>query len=173
MGEHYFFLNFTFNENEKGGKRTKMDFTTNFPKEFNLKHVDEQNNPIRWQIALTDFMISSKVEESEEEMTERGERGETEDGKSVLILNKFPYLVMSDLVGESYLRGRFSPILRIFYPELNEATTPFILPYYFPLNTNRFNSIRLHFYKEEDLTPLYAIGEVKVSCTLHLLQSRV
>lgn len=175
MGEHFFFLNHTFNMGDITSKKSKMDFTTYLPKEILLSQFDSQNNPVRWSLALTDFLITSSNEEyvysENDHCADEDEHNNNKVATRSDLKNR-PYIVLTDLVSESYLKGRFLPILRIFYPEVHEAT-PLIVPYYFPVNTNSFNSVRIYFFNEEDLSPLYTYRELKLSCTLHLLGNRV
>ena len=169
MGEQFFFLNHTFNKGEFSSKKCKIDFTTHLPKEITLKQFDMQNNPIRWSLALTDFLISYSNEEYGKNVIEYEIVDKVETHSNI---KNISYIVLTDLVSESYLKGRFLPILRIFYPEVHE-TTPLIVPYYFPVNTHSFKSVRIYFFSEEDISPLYTYREVKLSCTLHLVGNRV
>ena len=115
--------------------------------------------------AMIEGGLHKKEEYTEQEVS-------TLQNESLFYRNKFPYAVLTDLVSGSYLRGRFLPILRIFHPEEDEASS-LLLPFYVPLSTITFNSIRIYFYKEEDLTPLYISEDIQISCTLHLQQNRV
>lgn len=129
---------------------SSLDFTTILPKQVHLPRWDQTGNLLQWKIAITDFAIEKKES---------------------LFANTATFAVLCDLAGESYIRGRYLPVLRIVKEEAFPVTS-LSLPYYITLNTQSFNSIRIYVLGED----LQAIAgdsrSVQLTCTLHIQATR-
>lgn len=169
MSEQLFFLSSKF-ANLKIPSNSYLDFTTLLPKEVVLPSFLEDGSEIRWTLALTDLAFS--YEEKNEEIEARCSKC-----GSILPNNLFkqpisrPFIVLCDLVEESYINGAYLPILRIIRPDTSLSTS-LAVPYYSPINTSRFCSIRIYILSE-DLTPLQYKKHLNLTCTLHLIPNRL
>lgn len=149
MNEQFFFLSSKAAE-EYFPSSSYVDFTTPLPNQITLPSHDHQCNPLHWSIALTDFAV---------------------EGRKRLFSKHTSFVVLCDLVRESYIRGRYSPVLRIIREE-SYPVTSLSIPYYIPLNTLSFNSIRIYL-QTEDLQAIPITGSnSNLSCTLHLMATK-
>lgn len=149
MGEYFFFLS-SKDSRKIYPSSSYADFTTHLPNQVTLPTHDAHCNPIRWSVAITDFAV---------------------EGKLKLFSKHSSFVVLCDLASESYIRGRYSPVLRIIREE-SYPVTSLSLPYYIPLNTLSFNSIRIYLLTEELQSIPYSESSLNLSCTLHMVATK-
>ena len=145
MRDFYFFLSSKASAHLLPNS-SSVDFTTILPNQVHLPRWDQDGTRLRWTVAITDFAI---------------------ENKESLFANTATFAVLCDLASESYIRGKYLPVLRIVREE-SFPVTSLSLPYYIELNTLSFNSIRIYVLGED----LQTIGgdnpSAHLSCTLHI-----
>ena len=85
----------------------QADFTTLLPNEVSLPNKDKSGNDLEWGVAITDFAI---------------------EGGEALFGGGENYAVLSDLAGESFIKGRYLPVLRIIKEETFLVTSLSLFP---------------------------------------------
>lgn len=169
MTEQFFYLSSKFSKNLLPSS-TFLDFTTILQRNVTLPSYGEEGSPIQWVVAITDFSIRLKESEREERCilcgTSRNRKLNIEDQS---------YAVLCDLAGESFINGHQLPILRIFR-EGSYPSTSLGVPYYIPVASSTFSTIRI-FILGEDASPLEVksgqVENIETTCTLHLVPQKV
>lgn len=166
MSEQFFFLS-SKNSKKLLPSNTYLDFTTILPKNVILPSHGEDGSTIRWVVAITDFSIKvGEVEEREDRCILCGK------SRSVKInIEDQSYAVLCDLAEESFINGAQLPVLRIFR-EGSFPSSSLGVPYYMPVRTNSFSTIRIYILGE-DTNSIQSKGvkaeNIDASCTLHLV----
>lgn len=120
------------------------DFTVTLPKIINLPNKSLSGDILKWGVALCDIYTHG-----------------------VQFSNRyFNIAVMSDIIEQSYLKGRYAPVLRIL-PGEEAAGTSLHSTYHIELSTSSLSSIRVFLVELSGKTlPLHTSSSV-LSCTLH------
>ena len=150
MQDFYFFLSSKASRHLLPNS-SSLDFTTILPNQVHLRRWDQDGAPLRWTIAITDFAI---------------------ENKESLFANTATFAILCDLASESYIRGKYLPVLRIVKEEAFPVTS-LSLPYYIGLNNLSFNSIRIYVLGEDLQTIIGDNLTTHVSCTLHIQAMRL
>lgn len=179
MSEQLFFLSSKYAHDELPSN-SYIDFTTSLPDEVVLPSRFEDGGEIKWSMAVTEYTLShDKGGGAEERCTQCGSlltpNQSSFDFPSSLPPTQFsidhPYIILCDLVEGSFINGAELPILRIVRPDTLQSTS-LAGPYYIPLNRRSFKSIRIYLLGE-DLTRIKRRKNFHLSCTLHLVPSRL
>lgn len=134
--------------------KSLLQFTTVLPREINLDDKENLEKGI-WKVALTE-----------------------------LSLDKFNQLdsslvISCDIVGESYIKGCFAPVLRsLEYIQEEESLHSEVvfsaeIPYYIPVTTKRFNSISISIASYNNFPSLCEflnLDKRSIKCSLHFLR---